>query len=94
MLGGQGERLRLPALGPGGMEEEGPIFAVFLHEGGVGEARDHALLALDPGVGNGAVLLAVEVAPPEEGGEGGREGGKGREGGREGGRVSGGTPKA
>jgi len=58
------------------MKEQGAIFSVLFHQGGVGEAGDHALFALDPGVGNRADFLAVEVAPSGGGREGGREGGK------------------
>ena len=65
------------------MKEQGAILPVFLHEGGVGEAGDHALPALDAGVGNGANFFAVEIMP-----SGGREGGRER---REGGGEEGGV---
>ena len=44
-------------------EDEGTALLILVHEAAVLEPRDERVLALDPGVRDGADLLAVEAAP-------------------------------
>jgi len=81
VLRGQGKWLRFASVRPGRVKEQWAILPIFLHEGGIRKAGDHALPALDAGVGNGTNFFAVEVMPP--GREGAREEEReSREGGR------------